>query len=67
MIDENLRQRIDKAESWSVQYQGIPYDDARQVEGRWYYRDLLTHEYWEFRSQDHVTALFKNPPKDYAG
>jgi hypothetical protein len=66
MIDENLRQRIDKAESWSVQYQGIPYDDARQVEGRWYYRDLLTHEYKEFHSQGHVAPLFKNSPKKSA-
>jgi hypothetical protein len=64
MIDENIRRRIDKAESWSIQYQGNPYDDARQVDGRWYYRDIVSREYREFASQTHVIPLSKNPPKD---
>jgi hypothetical protein len=64
MIDENLRRRIDQAESWSVQYQGTPYDDARQVHGQWYYRDILSREYRAFLSQHSVIPLSKNPPKD---
>jgi hypothetical protein len=64
MIDESLLRRIDKAESWSVQYQGTPYDDARQVDGRWYYRDIVSREYREFPSQDHLIPLSKNQPKD---
>jgi hypothetical protein len=64
MIDESIRRRIDKAESWSVQYQGTAYDDARQVDGRWYYRDIVSREYREFRSQNHVITLFKNSAKD---
>jgi hypothetical protein len=62
MIDESLRRRIDQAESWSVQYQGTPYDDARQVDGRWYYRDIVSREYREFASQNHVIPRSKNPP-----
>ena len=64
MIDKSIRRRIDKAESWSVQYQGTPYDDARQVDGRWYYRDIVSCEYREFPSQNHLIPLSKNPPKD---
>ena len=64
MIDESLRRRIDKAESWSVQYQGTPYDDARQVDGRWYFRDIVSREYREFASQNHVIPQAKNPPHD---
>jgi hypothetical protein len=62
MIDESMRRRIDEAESWSVQYQGTPYDDARQVDGRWYYRDIVSHEYREFTFQDQVKPVSKNPP-----
>jgi hypothetical protein len=64
MIDESLRRRIDKAESWSVQYQGTPYDDARQVDGRWYFRDIVSREYREFASQAHVISQSKNPRSD---
>jgi len=64
MIATSILRRIDKAESWSVQYQGTPYDDARQVDGRWYYRDIVSREYRKFPSQDHLIPLSKNPPKD---
>jgi hypothetical protein len=64
MIAKSILRRIDKAESWSVQYQGTPYDDARQVDGRWYYRDIVSREYRKFPSQDHLIPLSKNPPKD---
>jgi hypothetical protein len=62
MIDEGTRLRINKAESWSVEYRGAAYDDARQVDGRWHYRDLLTREYREFPSQHDVVPLSQNPP-----
>jgi len=64
LIDENIRRKIDQAESWSVQYRGTPYDDARRVQGQWYYRDIVSREYREFRFQDDVIPLSKNPPKD---
>jgi hypothetical protein len=64
MIDKSLLRKIDKAESWSVQYQGTPYDDARQVDGRWYYRHIVSGEYREFPSQNHLIPLSKNRPKD---
>jgi hypothetical protein len=64
MLDDRIRWQIDKADSWSVEYRGTPYDDARQVDGRWYYRDLLTLEYREFASQHDVVALSKNGPTD---
>jgi hypothetical protein len=62
MLDDRIRWRIEKADTWSVEYRGTPYDDARQVDGRWYYRDLLTREYREFASQLDVVPLRKNPP-----
>lgn len=64
MIDESIRWRMRNAESWSVEYRGMPYDDARQLDGRWCYRDILSREYREFASQHEVVALSKNPPKD---
>ena len=57
MIDKSIRWKIDKAESWSVQHQGTPYDNARQVDGRWYYRDIVSREYREFPSQNHLIPV----------
>ena len=57
MLDDHIRWRIDKAESWSVEYRGTTHDDARQVEGLWYYRDLLTCEYRAFASQRDVVRI----------
>ncbi len=64
MTDDLIRWEIDRADSWSVEYRGTPYDDARRVEGRWYYRDLLTREYRVFTFQHDVMALSRNPPKE---
>jgi hypothetical protein len=36
MIDESIRWTMRNAESWSVEYRGMPYDDARELDGSSY-------------------------------
>ena len=48
------------ADSWSVEYRGVAYDDARKIAGKWFYRDLLTGQYRPFAWQDGVIVLSKN-------
>jgi hypothetical protein len=59
MLDE-LRQKIKTAESWSVVYRGAAFDEARKVDGTWYYRNLVSAEYRTFFDQAKVLPLFKN-------
>ena len=59
-MDETLRQKIEAATSWSVEYGGTPYDDARKIDDGWYFRDLLTQEYRRFKDQSAVVPLFEN-------
>lgn len=48
--------------SWSVNYNGVPFDDARHGEdGIWFYRDIITHEILRFPMQDHVVEICENP------
>jgi hypothetical protein len=61
-VPKTLRQKIEAAQSWSVHYDGYAYDDARKVDGIWYYRDSLNREYRAFRYQSEVRLRFKNPP-----
>jgi hypothetical protein len=58
----NLPLRLLKAESWSVEYLGDAYDDARMVDSRWYARRIITRVFQPFPLQDRVIPLFKNPP-----
>ena len=47
--------------SWSVNYNGFVYDDARHGEdGIWRYRDIITREILRFARQDRVTVICKN-------
>ncbi|HUQ91365.1 MAG TPA: response regulator [Bryobacteraceae bacterium] len=46
--------------SWSVEYLGVPFDDARQWAGVWYFRDPLTREFDKFRHQKAVRRLNQN-------
>jgi hypothetical protein len=62
MMDETLRQKIEAATSWSVEYGGIAYDDARRIDDGWYFCDLLTREFRRFRDQSAVIPLFENKP-----
>jgi hypothetical protein len=52
---------FDFAASWSVNYQGVPYDDARKVDGVWLYRSLVERTIQRFPLQDRVVPLFENP------
>ena len=48
------------AESWSVTYRALVYDDARKIDGVWYYRDPVTKAILQFVFQDRVVPLQKN-------
>ena len=49
------------AQSWSVEDMGNAIDDAREVEGVWYRRDIITKEFVPIMLQSRVVPLFKNP------
>jgi hypothetical protein len=57
---DDLRQKIKTAESWSVEYRGVAFDEARKVDGTWYYNNLVSGEYRIFFDQSKVLPLFKN-------
>jgi hypothetical protein len=52
---------FDSAASWSVNYRGVPYDDAREVDGAWWYRSPVERTIQRFLLQDRVVPLFENP------
>jgi hypothetical protein len=60
MGDTNQEEDMLEAESWSVQYNGVPYDDARRVGESWYFRDVTTGKYARFPFQEKVVRLCKN-------
>ena len=62
-MDETLHQKIEAATSWSVEYRGTAYDDARMIDDGWYFRDLLSREFRRFQDQSVVVPLFENKPK----
>lgn len=64
---ELLASLLQITDSWSVEYCGIPYDDARQVDGMWYYRHLVTREFRRFAVQEHVIPLFRNSRPTHTG
>ena len=52
---------FDSATSWSVTYQGVPYDDARNVDGVWMFRSPVERNMQRFLLQDRIVPLFENP------
>jgi hypothetical protein len=56
------QEEFDSAESWSVTYRGLVYDNARKVDCVWFYRDPATKLILRFALQDRVTPLHKNIP-----
>ncbi len=52
---------FDSAASWSVNYHGVPYDDARKIDGVWWYRSLIERTTQRFSLQNRVVPLFENP------
>jgi hypothetical protein len=58
---------FDSSASWSVNYHGIPYDDARKVDGVWWYRSPVGRTTQRFNLQDEVMPLFENPTVTITG
>ena len=53
---------FESATSWSVNYHGIPYADARKLDGVWWFRSPIgDRNILRFPIQDHVVPLFENP------
>lgn len=59
-LDEPMLHKFDSVPSWSVECGEFTYDDARQIDGVWYYRHEATREIRRFEYQQHVVPLFKN-------
>jgi hypothetical protein len=53
--------RLLAAQSWSVEYMGDAIDDAREVDGVWYRRDIITRKFAQIVLQHRVVPLFENP------
>ena len=51
---------FESANSWSVNYFGVPYDDARKVDGVWWYRSFVDGKILRFPLQDRTVPLFEN-------
>jgi hypothetical protein len=47
-----------------VTYRGLVYDDARKIDGVWYYRDPATKLILRFALQGNVVPLQKNIGSD---
>jgi hypothetical protein len=58
-----LTSRLLRAKSWSVEYMGDAFDDARMVDGRWYYRSIIRRDFRPFHFQKRVVPLRKNPSR----
>ena len=54
-------EELRRARSWSVEYRGIAYDDARQVRGIWFFLDPVRHCFARFAIQSSVWPLGENP------
>jgi hypothetical protein len=53
---------FESAPSWSVNYNGKPYADARKLDGVWWFRSPIgDRNILRFPIQDHVVPLFENP------
>lgn len=52
---------FESATSWSVTYQGVPYDDARNIDGVWMFRSPVERNIQRFLLQDRVVPLLENP------
>ena len=48
------------AESWTVEYADLMYDDARKIGNFWHYRDPITNEILPFPFQHRVVVVHEN-------
>ncbi len=53
-------EKLRTAESWSIQYFGAVYDDARCIDGRWFVRDLAGSAYRPCTFDGAVVTLCSN-------
>lgn len=54
------------AERVTVMYRGLAYDDARRINGLWFYRDPATRQMCCFAFQDQVIAPNNDTASDNA-
>jgi hypothetical protein len=59
-MSNDLLQKIKASVSWSVEYRGNAFDDAREIDGTWYYYNVVNNEYRAFFDQSKVLPLFRN-------
>ena len=48
------------ARSWSIEYLGDAVDDARNVGGVWYRRDIITRKFVRLECPRKIVLLFEN-------
>lgn len=62
-------EKVRRADVFSVEYLGVPYADARQVDGIWYFKSIQG-EFKRFAFQDRVRVISgphsKDPPKGHS-
>jgi hypothetical protein len=51
---------FNNADSWTVEYADLMYEDARWIGDFWYYRDKITHEILPFSFQHRVVVVREN-------
>ncbi len=57
-----IETKFDSVPSWSVEYNGFAHDDARNVDGLWYFRHPIDGKIRQFVFQNRVVPLYRNPP-----
>ena len=61
MLNRPFVSVFDSAVSWTVNYRGVPHDDARKVDEVWWYRSPVERTIQRFLLQALVVPLFENP------
>ena len=51
---------FNNADSWTVQYADLMYEDARRIGNFWYHRDKITREILPFSFQHRVVVVREN-------
>jgi hypothetical protein len=59
-FEHGAQDAFEAAESWSVNYNGDVYHDARVIDDRWYYRVSSREGFMRFARQDMVVPICKN-------
>lgn len=51
---------FNNADSWTVEYADLVYEDARKIGNFWYYRDKITREILPFSFQHRAVVVREN-------